>query len=102
MDLCSAGCGRVYHGEFPCESSFDTLSEEFLANYKKCPNPNCKLPTEKIDGCNHMTCRCGTEWCWICCKELPRNERRQYSTYLHFRSDGDGIGVEDGCNQFEN
>jgi hypothetical protein len=102
MDLCSAGCGRVYHGEFHCDSSFDALSEEFLANYKKCPNFECQLPTEKIDGCNHMTCRCGTEWCWICCQELPRNERRQYSTYLHFSSDGDGIGVEGGCNQFGN
>lgn len=31
----------------------------------KCPN--CGFGTEKIDGCNHMTCaKCRYEWCWIC------------------------------------
>lgn len=31
----------------------------------KCPN--CGFGTEKIDGCNHMTCsKCGFGWCWIC------------------------------------
>jgi hypothetical protein len=28
--------------------------------------PNCKATVEKIDGCNHITCRCGTHWCWLC------------------------------------
>merc|ERR1712048_227053 len=31
------------------------------------PCPGCGILTDKISGCNHMTCpRCGTEWCWIC------------------------------------
>lgn len=28
--------------------------------------PGCELRTSRIDGCNHMTCPCGYEWCYIC------------------------------------
>jgi hypothetical protein len=29
--------------------------------------PKCKTAIEKIEGCNHMTCRgCGTHICWVC------------------------------------
>ncbi|CAH8457483.1 unnamed protein product [Schistosoma turkestanicum] len=29
--------------------------------------PNCKSPTEKHGGCNHIHCSvCGCQWCWIC------------------------------------
>jgi len=30
------------------------------------PCPECGAAVEKIEGCNHMTCRCGAEWCWMC------------------------------------
>jgi hypothetical protein len=32
--------------------------------YKKCPR--CDIWIEKIDGCNHMSCRCGVHICWVC------------------------------------
>jgi len=34
------------------------------------PCPRCKIPTEKVSGCNHMSCKCKVEWCWVCGKEL--------------------------------
>jgi ariadne-1 len=38
-----------------------------MANTKMCPQPNCRRPIEKNQGCNHMTCKvCGFEFCWIC------------------------------------
>ncbi|GBE87718.1 hypothetical protein BKA93DRAFT_904453 [Sparassis latifolia] len=31
---------------------------------KKCPS--CSVPIEKLEGCNHMSCRCGAHICWRC------------------------------------
>lgn len=28
--------------------------------------PSCKAPVEKNGGCNHITCKCGYEWCYQC------------------------------------
>ena len=30
------------------------------------PCPRCNNAVEKVDGCNHMTCRCGHHFCWQC------------------------------------
>ena len=38
---------------------------EILVNAKDCPS--CGVMTEKIDGCNHITCtNCNTHWCFLC------------------------------------
>jgi ariadne-1 len=34
------------------------------AKYKQCPN--CKFWVEKNEGCDHMTCRCKYEFCYVC------------------------------------
>lgn len=31
---------------------------------KQCSN--CKTVVERIDGCNHMTCQCLYEFCYVC------------------------------------
>ena len=33
-------------------------------NVKQCPG--CRVRTYKDGGCNHMTCRCGHQYCWLC------------------------------------
>lgn len=32
--------------------------------------PRCSAMTQKVSGCNHMTCRCGADWCWVCRRPL--------------------------------
>jgi hypothetical protein len=36
------------------------------------PCPRCNSLISKMDdgSCNHMTCRCGAEFCWLCLKEI--------------------------------
>ncbi len=43
--------------------------------------PGCGIATHKAAGCNHMTCRCGHQWCWLC---------RERYTSGHFRAGGGG------------
>lgn len=34
---------------------------------KRCPNENCRIATQKVSGCDHMTCsQCDEQWCWRC------------------------------------
>ncbi|KAI0103901.1 hypothetical protein GGR51DRAFT_561278 [Nemania sp. FL0031] len=46
----------------------DPRNERWIAtNAKRCPNPNCRVPTVKDVGCNHMICAyCRHAWCWGC------------------------------------
>ncbi|KAL7562881.1 hypothetical protein ACA910_000257 [Epithemia clementina (nom. ined.)] len=48
--------------------------------------PGCHTLTSRIDGCNHITCPCGKEWCYVCgaswtswhyaCRSRNADERR--------------------------
>ncbi|XP_050379823.1 E3 ubiquitin-protein ligase RSL1 [Argentina anserina] len=75
--LFCAQCRVVWHAEIDC-SQFQKLSKDWredvmlmeLANQKhwrrirRCPR--CKFYLEKTDGCLHITCRCGFEFCYGC------------------------------------
>jgi hypothetical protein len=103
LELCTGhGCMHgVYHGNTECERSMDEISElAIAADSKRCPG--CRSPISKSSGCNHMTCRCGVHFCWVCSQELPKDERGQYSTTMHYSPDRYGIGVDGSrCNQFD-
>ena len=100
LDLCIGGCGRIYHGEGDCKNTFDEASEQFLqkvASDCSCPNELCKLPIEKGEGCNHMTCKCGVQFCYQCKKEFPKDTHGRYQISEHFIDNGVGTS---GCRQF--
>lgn len=47
-------------------SEDDRKFEQFVqgAKFKQCPK--CKFWVERSEGCNHMSCRCGTNFCYDC------------------------------------
>eukprot|EP01083_Nonionella_stella_P041325 112037_1 len=61
--------------DFKCEECVEkeliqaTLVQDKDANYVKSTYPQCpgcQMPTVKISGCNHITCNCGSHWCYEC------------------------------------
>lgn len=67
-----------------------TFLEERMAeaSLPRCPNPNCKKPYEKTEGCNHMKCPCGTHSCYLCGKEIDKKR-----PYDHFKDGHQGGGT---------
>ena len=60
-------CLNEPHGDLPCKDNLDKSLIAFSKSHflKKCPN--CSIITEKITGCNHITCsKCNYQWCWLC------------------------------------
>ena len=55
------------HGRKPCKNILDISMVKFSKKHfiKKCPL--CGIITEKVEGCNHITCsKCNYQWCWLC------------------------------------
>lgn len=64
-------CGNAPHEPAGCNAFqewnriFGSSTFWVKKNAKFCPS--CKVPIEKNDGCNHMTCsQCGADFCWLC------------------------------------
>jgi len=62
------------------DKSDDDKSLFVVTNMKKCPK--CASPSDKIYGCNKMTCgKCGCYWCYSCGSDISSEG------YQHFRQD---------------
>lgn len=48
----------------PSSNDYDYTSVARAIQAKMCPG--CSVRVQRIEGCNHMTCRCGMEWCYVC------------------------------------
>lgn len=46
------------------------------------PCPVCGYTIEKIEGCNHIECRCGKHICWVCLEFFGTSD----DCYVHLRS----------------
>ena len=72
-------CDKPAHWPASCEDAEWFIKESaklinqvyeaayYVARVKKCPQ--CKMPMEKNEGCQHMTCRCSHQFCWECLQD---------------------------------
>jgi len=58
---------------------------------RKCPK--CKKLFEKTEGCNHMTCVCGTNFCYLCGDVIRKNSMNADGSAYHY-------GRPPKCDQF--
>ena len=56
-------CGQAPHDDH-CEADREPLPVDKNKPVKNCPK--CNIRIEKNGGCNHMRCKCGCHFCWIC------------------------------------
>lgn len=66
-------CGK-HHPFYYCAEKNEELSIETLSNLKIkiCPNPNCKMPIQKYEGCDNMFCSaCKQYFNWLSAKSPP-------------------------------
>lgn len=72
---------------FVCQECKDAKSPLTLAkdaselNLKPCPE--CKSMVERTGGCHHMTCVCGSHWCWVCGKDRDETGVRYTSRSIY-------------------
>ena len=60
-------CGQVSHPGKTCTLVENAKLAEYISSHGVIKCPKCAFGTEKIEGCNHMTCpKCRYEYCWIC------------------------------------
>jgi len=58
------GSYQVYRSPFVGRGKYNDTGHTYFAKVKKCPK--CHHPMEKSGGCQQMSCRCGTSFCWEC------------------------------------
>lgn len=76
----SAECGGT-------QEAFHIYCEECrkpAPDMKKCPS--CDTMVQWTGGCDHITCRCGIHWCFVC-----ENEFTEYNIYNHMETTHGGI-----------
>ena len=79
---------RIDHRKYTCYEYCQIKGRLGETNHIQCPA--CKAEVSKVDGCNHMVCRCGTHFCYKCGVELDGDR----SIHKHYYS------VGSKCNKF--
>ena len=84
--------GVVSHDNLTCPTYAQRLAQtdddqkllqqwKHTAQTQVCPSPHCQNTIEKNAGCNHVACRCGHHFCWVCGEEWSRQHSYQCRNY---------------------
>jgi len=81
-DTCAICRCKEYHTDRPCTGPYTELDDmdeatraAIFADAVRCPG--CRQAVGKVVGCDHMTCPCGTHFCYRCAQRLdPHNPYR--------------------------
>lgn len=83
-------CHQEYHPFVTCERYKEYKADPDLSlaewrngreNVRNCP-ANCGFVIEKVDGCNHVECKCQKHVCWSCMDFFDTSE----GCYSHLRA----------------
>jgi hypothetical protein len=97
-------CNQTFHNDTPCDQAMDEATQKFIQETSK-PCPRCDNGVHKIDGCNHMTCVCSTQFCYQCGNEFDK-ENGSYKISEHYDNEisrslaMNGLIPERLCQQF--
>jgi hypothetical protein len=75
---CGAAPTLAQHWQ--CDDCGASKTTEVPILFKECPG--CSIAVDRTHGCNHITCRCGTHWCFECGTQCESAG----ATYEHMRS----------------
>ncbi|KAI1464732.1 uncharacterized protein F4812DRAFT_466974 [Daldinia caldariorum] len=73
--------GPSHYGDCPHDEDLQRVLELAQDNkWQRCPN--CLSLIELNQGCFHMTCRCGSHFCYLCCAPWKNCRCRHWDEYL--------------------
>ncbi|KAE9398064.1 hypothetical protein BT96DRAFT_995247 [Gymnopus androsaceus JB14] len=84
-------CHVEQHDGFECpdHDGGNRLFNEWANAHDVKNCPECRIPIERAEGCNDVTCtRCRTHICWVCLQTFPGGD----GIYSHMRIEHGGIG----------
>ncbi|XP_043712834.1 ATP-dependent RNA helicase DEAH12, chloroplastic-like [Telopea speciosissima] len=88
VETCTS-CHLEYHPFVSCERYKEFKDDPDLSLQEWCKGkeqvkvcPACGFTIEKVDGCNHIECKCGSHICWVCLELFNSSDK----CYDHMRS----------------
>ncbi|KAA0159681.1 hypothetical protein FNF28_05786 [Cafeteria roenbergensis] len=90
-----AACNEPAHPGLSCadrkrglhQTALGTLAANLRANpaHPERLCPGCGMHVQKTEGCDHITCRCGSHWCFLCGFPWQRSDSPDL-VYAHIRT----------------
>ncbi|OAX84577.1 hypothetical protein ACJ72_01055 [Emergomyces africanus] len=72
IEICCT-CKQVAHKGTACPEGAGELDPDLavlLEKWKVKRCPKCRGAVRLMFGCNHVACRCGSQWCWYCMQPI--------------------------------